>query len=60
MEVAGVASVEATRFQRWGKNPGNEIKDGVLKPTDLEILRLDNDPNFPENGKIDFIVKGGL
>ena len=26
----------------------------------LEIARLDNDPSRPENGKIQFILKGGL
>jgi len=26
----------------------------------LEIARLDNDPSLPENGKIDFLMEGGL
>ena len=59
-EVAGVASVEVKRFERWGKGPNNEKEDGFLKPAALEIIRLDNDPNFPENGKIDFQLYGGL
>jgi len=29
-------------------------------PAELEIILLDNDPNFPENGKIEFKVFGGL
>jgi hypothetical protein len=60
MEVAGVASVEVTRFQRWGKLPADELENGVLTPGALEVIRLDNDPNFPENGKIDFNMEGGL
>jgi len=60
MEVAGVASVEVKRFQRWGKKPDNEKEEGFLEPEVLEVIRLDNDPNFPENGKIDFEMYGGL
>jgi hypothetical protein len=26
----------------------------------LEIARLDNDPNAPENGKVEFDMRGGL
>ena len=60
MEVAGVASVEVTLFRRWGKLSTGEIDKGVLKSSTLEIIRLDNDPNFPENGKINFSMEGGL
>lgn len=60
MEVAGVASVEATQFQRWGKLANNELGTGVLAPASLEIIQLDNDPNFPENGRIAFEMNGGL
>ena len=60
MEVAGVASVEIVKFQRWGKEPDQEIDNGVLKTAPLEVIRLDNDPNFKENGKIEFVMDGGL
>lgn len=60
MGVAGVASVEITVFQRWGKLSAGEIDAGILMPDMLEIIRLDNDPNFPENGKISFNMEGGL
>ena len=60
MQVTGVASVEIKTFQRWAKNPAGEIEKGLLQPADLEVLRLDNDPSLPENGKIDFIMLGGL
>ena len=58
--VAGVASVTVTKFQRWGKAAGSELEDAVLTPGRNQIIRLDNDRNFPENGKIEFIMEGGL
>ena len=60
MVVSGVASVEVKKFQRWAKKANNEKENGWLQPAELEIIRLDNDPNFPENGKIDFLMYGGL
>ena len=60
MSVSGVESVEATTFQRWAKKAQTEKDDGFLEPEELEIIRLDNDPNFPENGKIEFNMLGGL
>lgn len=60
MQVAGVASVEVKKFQRWAKKANYEKENGLLQPAELEIIRLDNDPNFPENGKIDFLMYGGL
>jgi Baseplate J-like protein len=60
MEIPGVASVEIKEFKRWAKNAGTEIHDGFLQPSELEIIRLDNDASLPENGKINFIMLGGL
>jgi len=60
MTVAGVASVEAKRFQRLNKAPNMELQNGVLRPAASEIIQLDNDPNFPEHGKIEFVLEGGL
>jgi predicted phage baseplate assembly protein len=60
MSVDGVASVEVKRFQRFGKAPNQELDTGVLQPASLEIAQLDNDPNFPENGRIEFEMDGGL
>lgn len=60
MDVAGVASVEVTQFRRWGKLSAGELDEGAMMPGTLEILRLDNDPNFPENGKISFNMESGL
>lgn len=60
MKVEGVASVEVTRMQRWGKTASGEIAAGMVTPADLEIVQLDNDPSAPENGKIEFVMNGGL
>ncbi len=60
MQQPGVASVEVKRFQRFGKNPNQEIDQGLLRPGLLEIVQLDNDRNFPERGKLEFDVHGGL
>jgi hypothetical protein len=60
MEQSGVASVEVKRFQRWGREPNQEIDNGFLRPAGLEIVQLENDRNFPENGKLEFDVHGGL
>lgn len=60
MEIQGVVSIEIKEFKRWAKNAGTEIHDGFLQPSELEIIRLDNDSSLPENGKINFIMLGGL
>lgn len=60
LAVPGVASVVVTRFHRWGRQPDGELDAAVLAPAYLEILRLDNDPSFPENGRIEFLMDGGL
>ena len=60
MEQPGVASLEVKRFQRYGKHANQEIDRGLLRPAALEIVQLDNDRNFPENGKLEFDVHGGL
>lgn len=57
--VAGVDSVEVTKFQRQG-TPSNEVlKSGKLELGRLEIARLDNDPDFPERGVFNLIMRGG-
>ncbi|RPJ19089.1 MAG: putative baseplate assembly protein, partial [Planctomycetaceae bacterium] len=65
MQVPGVrwvdlAASKGTRFKRWGQGAHGELKNGQIDIGRLEIARLDNDPNTPENGKIDFIMEGGL
>lgn len=60
MKVPGVHSVEVQRFQRFGKASNKELEDGVLLTGRLEVVRLDNDPNFPENGRLKLVMQGGL
>ena len=60
MSVEGVASCRVELFQRWGKTPNNEIENGMIETEYFEIPRLDNDPDFPENGKIEFIFRGAI
>ncbi len=60
MAVTGVDWVDTQRFQRWGASAHGELTDGFIQLGRLEIARLDNDPSLPENGKIEFIMEGGL
>ncbi len=60
LDVPGVDTVDVVRFQRWGVSADGEIAAGALVPGQLEVVRLDNDPSFPENGKIEFEMGGGL
>ena len=60
MQIEGVGSVSLKTFKRMGRIAAQEINNGVLQPASDEIIRLDNDPNFPEKGKINFIMLGGL
>jgi hypothetical protein len=57
--VAGVESVEVTAMERLDAPAGGELEAGILHLGPLEIPRLDNDPNFPENGRIKLTVEGG-
>ncbi len=67
MQVPGVQWVDAedapgkpNHFRRWGQPANGEFDAGKITFGRLEIARLDNDPSRPENGKIDFIMEGGL
>jgi hypothetical protein len=57
--VTGVENVVVTKMQRYREVAGRELADGILKIGPLEIARLDNDLNSPENGKIVFTMMGG-
>jgi hypothetical protein len=67
MEVPGVAFVDTSIREPHRFCPlaggslqatGEMISKGMIAPDRLEILQLDNDPNVPENGTIDFIMQG--
>lgn len=55
----GVASVDIITFQRQGIPDTEALSNGKLEISRLEIARLDNDPNFPERGVFNLIMKGG-
>jgi len=60
LAVDGVQAVQVQRLQRWGKLAQDELEDGMLRVGPYEVIRLDNDANFPENGQLAFLVEGGL
>ena len=57
--VAGVESVFVTKLERLFEGPNREIENGILPLGPLEVARLDNDPSFPENGKLSLDIRGG-
>ncbi|HYC62431.1 MAG TPA: putative baseplate assembly protein [Thermoanaerobaculia bacterium] len=58
-EVPGVESVTIEKFQRLGLDSTEAETSGRISVGRLEIARLDNDPNFPENGVMTIHVDGG-
>lgn len=58
-QVAGVASVNATRFQRQGIDATQYLNDGFMRLARLEVLRLDNNANFQEHGVLRLNLFGG-
>jgi hypothetical protein len=57
--VEGVDSAEVKVFQRFGKLPNNELEQGYVPIGRLEVVRLDNDPDFQENGVLRLNMLGG-
>ena len=67
MAVPGVMAVDTddsppkkNRFRRYGEPSRGETAAGRIQPARLEILRLDNDPSVPENGRLELYMEGGL
>ena len=57
--VPGVQSVTITKLERLFEGPNGELDHEFLPLRLQEIARLDNDPSFPENGRIVFKMEGG-
>jgi hypothetical protein len=57
--VPGVQSVDVTRLERYFGGRNDAVQAGVLSLGPLEIARLDNDPSFPENGRLVLDMRGG-
>jgi len=63
MTVPGVESAQITTLARLhAAQPANEtalnLQQGFLEVAPDQIVRLDNDRNFPENGTLDIRSKG--
>jgi predicted phage baseplate assembly protein len=58
-EVFGVAGVLSIKFRRRGFVPNFIEMPDVLPMATDQILRIDNDPDFPERGSIQVRVSGG-
>jgi len=56
----GVESVRIVRFEREGQPSDDGLLKGVLVPDRLEMFVLDNDPSFPERGRFELHVEGGV
>ncbi|ALN62673.1 hypothetical protein GLA29479_1799 [Lysobacter antibioticus] len=59
MAVTGVECARVIRLQRLFAAANRELEDGILRLGAHEIARLDNDPNYPEHGKLSIFVGGG-
>jgi predicted phage baseplate assembly protein len=59
MAVTGVESVQLTKLQRLFEPPNSEVENGLLPLNPFEVAQLDNNPSFPERGKLAFILRGG-
>ncbi len=59
MAVEGVDSAVVTVFERYWTIANNELETGVIPMGPFEIARLDNDPNFAENGVLTLVALGG-
>ena len=58
--IEGVRYVAVKRFTRFGSTkPFEGLEGGRLSIERLEIARLDNNPNFPENGVLRLTLEGG-
>lgn len=60
--VEGVESVRMTKLKRLNEPVESSdwaIENGILPLGPFEIARLDNDPSFPENGKLTIDMRGG-
>ena len=62
MNVPGVIRVEAEKFRRLDQEDpnGDALAAGQINIEMLEVARLDNDPQAPENGIIIFNMRGRL
>lgn len=60
LKVDGIAEITIQTFKRYGSNRSQAIAEGMITPDAEEVIRLDNDPNFPENGTLSIEAIGGI
>jgi hypothetical protein len=58
--VPGVENIVVTKLERLFEGPEHEIENGILPIGPMEVARLDNDPSFPENGRLTLLMRGGI
>ncbi len=58
--VPGVDHARIVRFKRLREPAATELDDGFLEVSGLELPQLANDPSFPERGRIEFELEGGI
>ncbi len=57
--VDGVTAAEVTKFHRWGDEPAGELQRGAIAVGRTQVIRLDNDPSFPDNGVLRLDMRSG-
>ncbi|HEY0760115.1 MAG TPA: putative baseplate assembly protein [Acidisarcina sp.] len=57
--VAGVTAVTATVFQPEGVATNRYLNAGEIKLGPLQIARMQNDPSFPNHGRLTIDLEGG-
>ncbi|GAC1342969.1 MAG: putative baseplate assembly protein [Ktedonobacteraceae bacterium] len=57
--VPGVQTLKFNTFERLFGGPHKELENEFLPIGPMEIAQLDNDPSFPEHGKLVLDMRGG-
>ncbi|TGX52364.1 putative baseplate assembly protein [Sphingomonas gei] len=57
--VPGVAHAEVTKLERLFEGPDGELEAGILRLGPLELARLDQDRDAPENGRLSLTMETG-
>ncbi len=57
--VEGVTAAEVLAFHRYGDPPAGELQRGAIAIGRTEVIRLDNDRNFPDNGILELDLRSG-
>ena len=58
--AAGVMGVKSIRYRQRGTFAGFKNLPEVVTPAPAQILRVENDPSWPERGTIRVIAEGGV